>query len=882
MRIRVHRARSARRAGHVWARCVLASCAAVCCVLVYSASASAAQPVIGEVWAADVASSSATLQAQIDPEGTETTYRFEYGTSASYGASIPLEGESVGSGSGVVVVQAHLQELLAGTTYHYRVVASGAGAPVDGKDHTFVTQVGGGEFTLPDGRQYELVSPALKDGAEILGIGGAGETAGGGDATQASEAGTSVTYIANAPVGANLPGNTWSTQIFSTRGAEGWSSQDIAIPHEHAVEIFQAIEEGEEFVRFSADLAQAVVQSPHATLEPSLAPEVHQEVAGDNDVFLRDDATGAFQAMVSAEPLPKDVVFEGGSPDLSHVVFGTAAVGLDPAYPAAGGLYEWSAGRAQLVNVLPGGVPTSGLVLLGGTVDSFGEVQKGSSVIEKHAVSDEGTQVVWSGEGALFTRDMTTGQTVQVDAAQGGGGPSGGGKFLAASSDGSRVFFTDPNELTSGAGEGGLFMFDLADGKLTDLTPGGSGSQVSSFLGVNEEGTSLYEVSPAVLTSAANSHGETAAAGARNVYLLHETPASGGSWSTTFVAAGAEEGGDTGSASSAPLVTQTARVAPNGGYLAFMSQQSLTGYDTDDASSGQPDEEVYLYSAEANRLVCASCDPTGARPVGEYDTGEFPGTPMDPWKMWKGRWLAATIPGWTPDGGGASTGYQPRYLSDAGRLFFDSADALVPQDVNGKEDVYEYEPVGVGSCQPPGYGQGSSDVFSEAQGGCLGLISAGTGTADSAFFDASANGNDVFFTTDDGLVPQDIDGISDLYDARVCTAAEPCPSYTVAPPSCTTADSCRVAPAPQPAVFGAPASATFSGAGNVTPASVSTKTVKPKAKAKAKKETAAQRRAEQLAKALKACSKSKRKRSACERQARARYGKAKTSGRRSK
>ncbi len=223
MRIRVHRVRSARRAGPVWARCVLALCAAVCCVLVCSASASAAQPVIGEVWAADVASSSATLQAQIDPEGTETTYRFEYGTSASYGASVPLEGESVGSGSGVVVVQAHLQELLAGTTYHYRVIASGAGVPVDGKDHTFMTQVGGGEFTLPDGRQYELVSPALKDGAEILGIGGGGETAGGGDATQASEAGTSVTYIANAPVGTNLPGNTWSTQILATRGPEGWS-----------------------------------------------------------------------------------------------------------------------------------------------------------------------------------------------------------------------------------------------------------------------------------------------------------------------------------------------------------------------------------------------------------------------------------------------------------------------------------------------------------------------------------------------------------------------------------------------------------------------------------------------------------------------------------
>ena len=41
-----------------------------------------------------------------------------------------------------------------------------------------------------------------------------------------------------------------------------------------------------------------------------------------------------------------------------------------------------------------------------------------------------------------------------------------------------------------------------------------------------------------------------------------------------------------------------------------------------DAVSGQPDEEVYLYDAVANRLVCVSCNPTGARPVGVLDGDE--------------------------------------------------------------------------------------------------------------------------------------------------------------------------------------------------------------------------------------------------------------------
>lgn len=51
---------------------------------------------------------------------------------------------------------------------------------------------------------------------------------------------------------------------------------------------------------------------------------------------------------------------------------------------------------------------------------------------------------------------------------------------------------------------------------------------------------------------------------------------------------------------------------------------------------------------------------------------------------------------------------------------------------------------------------------------------------------------------------------------------------TALPPACTTADACRAAPAPQPSIFGAPASQTFSGAGNFTPPSE----VKPRPKSK--------------------------------------------------
>jgi hypothetical protein len=223
--------------------------------------------------------------------------------------------------------------------------------------------------------------------------------------------------------------------------------------------------------------------------------------------------------------------------------------------------------------------------------------------------------------------------------------------------------------------------------------------------------------------------------------------------------------------------------------------------------------------------------------------------------VWEGHWLAASIPGWTKVNIGHAL-YQSRYLSDSGRLFFNSATPLVPSDGNGLEDVYEYEPDGAGGCT--------------LSSGCVGLISSGGSSEESAFMDASADGSDVFFLTSAQLLPtQDTDNAYDLYDAHLCSSAAPCaPQAAATPPQCATADACRAAPPPEPDLFGAPASQTFSGAGNPplpTPAPV-----KPKPLTRAQK----------LANALKACrkDKGKKKRVACERSARKRYGPPKAAG----
>jgi len=233
--------------------------------------------------------------------------------------------------------------------------------------------------------------------------------------------------------------------------------------------------------------------------------------------------------------------------------------------------------------------------------------------------------------------------------------------------------------------------------------------------------------------------------------------------------------------------------------------------------------------------VCASCDPSGARPHGvEYGVGGNGAVPAMPLaggnSVWEGTtWLAANIPGWTPYRL-SRTAYQSRYLSDTGRLFFNSFDALVPKDVNGTGDVYEYEPAGVGPAGAqcgPGSADGSEAFEPQREpapsiidpAGCVALISSGESSRESAFLDASETGGDVFFLTSGKLVPQDFDNALDVYDAHECTTQSPClPEPASVPAPCNNEASCKPAPSPQPSVFGLLGSATFSGAGNVAPA----------------------------------------------------------------
>ncbi|MGH2878925.1 MAG: hypothetical protein ACRDK4_04865 [Solirubrobacteraceae bacterium] len=806
---------------------------------------------IDHEYATGVASTSATLGAQLNPLGANATYRIEYDTTGytfdgpDHGIQLPEA--SLGSGfTEVTASGVYVEGLTPHTLYHFRVVAQdereGILYTVDGPDETFTTQPGGGALRLADGRMWELVSQADKQGARIHELGE-------GSVIEAAVNGSAFTYVTNAPTELDPAGNGSEIQVLSRHGGSGWTSHDLAVPANAAIGI-QAVTH---YMSFSSDLSSGYLAAPSPN-QPILSAQASvsttpylQDLTCEGQATTSDCYVPLLTSKEGYADVPPGtrldelggggeslITFEGATSDLRHIVLlneGNASLTSTPA--SRWNLYEWSADkppaeRLALVSVLPeaegGGATTVGAKLGGKMINES---------IPRDAITRDGSRVFWTelSDKHIYMRDLAKGESLRLDVPQPGvtGADPGsfGRGFQFATSDGTKAFFTDEQRLTRDSGaspeskRADLYECEIVEEagklacKLTDLTPVNAAGERAAVrflvVGATEDGSYIYFVADAALAPGATpSECSVTAVAARgcNLYVLHDG-------AMKFVARlTVEDSTDWAgfSNSEGELNRLSARMSPNGRYLAFMSEASLTGYDNLDANSGRPDQEVYLYDAQTSRLVCASCNPSGARPVGveaQSNANRLVTTYFN-----EGSWFAASLPIFT------TLTYQSRYLSDEGRLSFNSNDALVPQDINGTMDVYEYEPLGVGSCST------MSVTYDERAGGCVGLVSAGSSPKESAFLDASETGEDIFFLTGDKLVPQDADTALDVYDAHVCSSGWGCVSSSVSPPACTTADACRSAPSPQPASFGAPASATFAGAGNVSQGAP--RTVKPK------------------------------------------------------
>jgi hypothetical protein len=351
--------------------------------------------------------------------------------------------------------------------------------------------------------------------------------------------------------------------------------------------------------------------------------------------------------------------------------------------------------------------------------------------------------------------------------------------FVYASPDGSQAFFESKDALTKPAEEASpgtepkMYDFDVNTGALTYL-PGVVGQIVTS----SPNGSSFAFVGPEAAASSAQLD-------------LWSGPAPGTVTPITQMNGHPKE-----SQHGFGADVRVARMSSDGSVVVFMTPLLLPGH----FNSGTELEQIYRYDVPASTLGCVSCPPAGVAPTSDAEMSVLEANENG---------LGLDIETGLVDERGIS--------SDGSHIFFDTADPLVPQDTNTGSTIFNKHNR---SEEPQG-----RDVY-EWENGTVYLLSGGKSSRSSFFLDNSESGGDVFFATTDGLVPGDTDGAYDVYDARVPHKGDNPP-----PAAVPCEGSVCQGPPRVPAPLGAPASATFSGLGNIAPEPAATPAVKPKPKA---------------------------------------------------
>jgi hypothetical protein len=828
------------------------------------------RPAITGATIANLAATSVDLDAQVNPGGVEITEcRFEYGESSGYEHSLPCE-QAVGSGSTEVSVSRHVEDLNPDITYHWRVVAVSEAGTTTGVDHVFIYDTTG--ETLPDNRAYEMVTPVHKNGALI---GGAVL----GPQREVAEDGShlilpSIQCFAGAE-SCTADRTTQGEPNLFTRTAAGWATTALAPPA----------------AQFETNSAwQADAETGTALFSAPTPPN------GEDDFYVR-EPDGSFADI--GPPTPPSAGAQGSengdfwSPHIKATSDFSRVVIQEPhAWPFDESLgistYEF-VGTGDMAPVLvgvSGGAGSTDLIskcrtLLGpGEVgDNPGEMSAdGETVYFTASACGEGTGTNAGVAHAVpadevFAR-IGEARTVAISepSAFSAAAPYPGcseepciqdvndkanwrnATFAGASNDGSKAFFTSDQQLTDSAStEGNLYEYHAKDcggeGHVIDASAGdssGHGPRVQGVVAISADGSHVYFVAKGVLTSAANSQGTTAQDGANNLYMFeHEECRPDGK--VAFVAQLPEADSNQWEEDERD---NFANVTPDGRFLVFESKGDLTS----DTTRVDGATQIFRYDAQTGQLVRISIGERGFNDDGNAGSGN-----------------AAIVPALAgADVGGASRS-DPTMSHDGSYVFFTSPIGLTDHALNDvvvgpgtfgpeyAQNVYEWEQAGAGSCP-----EGRST-------GCVYLISDGRDTAtvgnpassDVELIGTDATGSNVFFTTADELVPADTDTQLDYYDARICTAAEPCTASPASLPPCLGEACHGIPPARSP--FAAGPTATFNGAGNVSggPGANPAPVVKPKSLTRSQK----------LANALKICRKQpKEKRAACDKQAKKRYG----------
>jgi hypothetical protein len=771
-------------------------------------------PSIENAVATNVARTSADITASVSPKGFATTYYFEWGTTTAYGDRVPLlpgEDEEINAGTTEKTVTAHLTSLEENIPYHWRLLATNKNGTTASSDHTFIYDTTGGG--LPDNRAYEMVTPPQKNAALI----GLGVLMPPPDISEDGSRMTSASIQCFAgALSCTANRESEGEPFLFTRTSHGWATTALAPP--------ASLGENSNW-RDNANAGTALLSIPTPPLN-------------EDDWF----AAGADGKLTDVGPTTPPSKGEQGfgdfgaapaaaTPDLSHIVWTSNSHVWSSDETGSGAVVYEYVGHGNVAPILvgvsggPGSVTpvsmcrtTLAALSLDGKVVYFTAVgHHEGEVICPRNLTAPATDQLYARIDQSETVDVSQRSPLNctIDSGCANSSPRDA-NFEDASADGSKVFFTDTQQLTDDASEdsvendsaaGGcegatgtngcnLYEYDLSSQKGENLLAVSAGDTSSGgpraqrMLAVSADGSHVYFVAKGVLSSVANDRGQAARNGGENMYVF-ERDATYPHGHIAFIATLPDSDVIDKVAGSGGAYETS--VTPDGRFMVFTSRGQLTQDD-----SGASQVQVFRYDAQTDDLVRISIGNDGFN-----DDGNRPPDPACEHECPEDASIA----------GSTSIERRDQTMShDGAYVFFQSPVGLTPQALN---DVQ----IETGEDGHPIYAQ---NVY-EWHAGHVYLISDGKdtttigegGESSVKLLGTDATGANVFFRTADPLVPEDTDTQLDYYDARICTASDPCVAPAPPPLPPCLGEACHGTPAATPLSPNVP-TATFGGQGNVT------------------------------------------------------------------